>query len=68
MHARFVKVNRCRLFPRETAAALPLQARLLARMSVGHMEADDLLGLIVASGLPALDDPDAINQTYSNGW
>jgi hypothetical protein len=64
----YVRIDRRRLFPKEADAGLPLQAKLFARMSMGPVSSDDLRSLIAAGAIPALDDPDAVNETYAQGW
>lgn len=64
----YVALDSRRLFPREAAASLPLQARLLARMSCGRLSDEDLKDFIAQGALPAKDDPDAINAVFSQGW
>lgn len=37
-------------------------------MQDGRLDSDDLRSLINAGGLPPLDDPDAVNAVYAQGW
>lgn len=63
------RVTRERLFPREAAlVGLPLQAKLLGRISLGPMRADDLRDLFVTNGVLAKDDPDVTHAVFSQGW
>ena len=61
-------VDRRRLFPKEAAETLPLQARVYCRMQDGRLDDKALRFLITAGVIPAQDDPDAVNAVYAQGW
>lgn len=68
MPGPYVQLSRARLFPREADPALPMQARLLARTLREPISSNQLQAFIAVGGLPPLDDPDAVNETYAQGW
>ena len=61
-------IRREDLLPRDTDDDLPLQAKMLARISIGRMTPDDLRFYIAAGAMPAKDDPDAVNAIFAQGW
>lgn len=61
-------VDRRRLFPREAAASLPIQARTFQRTNGFRLSDESLRNMITVGALPAKDDPDAVNSVYAQGW
>ncbi len=61
-------IDRRRLFPREAAASLPIQARVFNRTNGFRLSDETLKNMVAHGALPEKDDPDAVNSVYAQGW
>lgn len=56
------------LFPKEVGGDLPLQAKIMARVSYGRLTEQDLRDLIALGAMDPENNPDQINTVATKGW